>query len=82
MQPNWTCTYGRRGLLVPGKLLVLYLSTGGGTAIISRDVPRSYRVFDPKTGQVVGRGRLADKKSVQVDSGSRDERRVLVFTRD
>ena len=29
MQPNWTYTYGRRGLAVPGKLFVLCLSEGG-----------------------------------------------------
>lgn len=79
MEPNWTCTYGRRGLLVPGKLFVLYLPTGGETAIISPDVPRSYRVFDPQTGQVVGRGNLEDKQSAQAKSGSPDQPRVLVF---
>lgn len=81
MEPNWTCTYGRRGLLVPGELFVLYLPDGGGTAIISQqDVPRNYRVFDPRSGAVVGQGRLLDQPTTQVDSGSNDQPRVLVFT--
>ena len=82
MEPNWTCTYGRRGLLVPGKLFVLYLPAGGGSAITSRDVPRAYRVFDPRTGQVVRQGRLPDDVPAQFDSGSRDAPRVLVFAAD
>ncbi len=46
MEPNWTCTYGKRGLLVPGKLFVLYLPEGGDAALLSRAVPRCYRVFE------------------------------------
>ena len=82
MQPNWTCTYGRRGLLVPGKLFVLYLPSGGRTSILSHDVPRAYRVIDPKTGQVVGQGRLGDGVTAHVKSGSEDQPRVIVFEAD
>ena len=39
MEPNWTCTYGKRGLLVPGKLFVLYLPEGGDAAILSPPCP-------------------------------------------
>ncbi len=81
MRPDGTCTYGRRGLLVPGKLFVVYLFEGGGVHILSHDVPRSYRVYDPKTGQVTARGRLADRLPVLVDSGEYGEPRVIVFTR-
>ncbi len=81
MQPNWTCTYGRRGLLVPGKLFVLYLPSGGDVAIVSPDVPRTYRVFDPKTGKVVGQGQLDDKPTDRANSGSPDQPRVLVFSK-
>lgn len=79
MQPNWTYTYGRRGLAVPGKLFVLYLPDGGGTAILSRDVPRSYRIYDPRTGKVVGQGRLPDRVPAPIESGANGEPRVVVF---
>lgn len=80
MQPNWTCTYGRRGLAVPGKLLVLYLPEGGDVAIISREVPRAYRVFDPRTGNVLSEGRLPETTSAQAKTGPGNDPRVLVFT--
>jgi hypothetical protein len=32
-----------------------YLPEGGDTAILSRDVPRPYRVFDSRTGKVLSR---------------------------
>ncbi|QDT04032.1 Putative endoglucanase [Rubripirellula lacrimiformis] len=82
MEPNWDCTYGRRGLLVPGKLFVLYLPNGGNSAILCKDVPRSYRVYDPRTGKVVGQDRLEDKATAQANSGSSGQPRVLVFTAD
>ncbi len=80
MQPNWTYTYGRRGLAVPGKLFVLYLPEGGGTGIASRDVPRAYRVYDPRSGAEVGKGRLPDQAPAQFNTGSSGEPRVVVFT--
>jgi len=79
MAPNWTYTYGRRGLTVPGKLFVLYLPEGGDVPIISRDVPRPYRVFDPRTGKVLSEGRLPDTATAQVKTGSGGEPRVVVF---
>ena len=79
MEPNWTYTYGRRGLAVPGRLFVLYLPEGGGTGILSLDVPRPYRVFDPRSGKEVGSGRLPETVPANVDSGSRKEPRVIVF---
>jgi len=80
MQPDWTSTYGRRGLLVPNKLFVLYLPDGGATAILNAEVPRDYRVIDPRTGEETFRGRLADSNPAPVDSRSTDEPRVLVFS--
>lgn len=76
---NWTCTYGRRGLLIPNRLFVLYLPSGGSTSIISTEVPRPYRVFDPRTGEVVSEGRLKDAERTTVDSGTAGEPRVVVF---
>jgi hypothetical protein len=71
--------YGRGGLAVPGKLFVLYLPEGGPVAILSRDVPRVYRVFDPRTGEVLSEERLADTPSAQAMSGAGSDPRVLVF---
>jgi hypothetical protein len=59
---------------------VLYLPEGGNVAILSRDVPRSYRVFDPRTGEVLRRDRLADTEPAQAISGPGAEPRVMVFT--
>lgn len=80
MRPDWTCTYGRRGLLVPGKLFVLYLPNGGSTSILKKEVPRSYRIFDPKTGEIVGDGTLPEKDQPYFDCGS-TEPRVIVFAK-
>jgi len=80
MQPNWTYTYGRRGLAVPGKFFVLYLPEGGNTGITSLEVPRAYRVYDPRSGTEVSKGRLPDQAPVQFNSGSPSEPRVVVFS--
>ncbi|WP_182869982.1 apiosidase-like domain-containing protein [Stieleria mannarensis] len=79
MEPNWTCTYGRRGLLIPDKLFVLYLPDGGSTAIISTEVPRSYRVYDPQTGEQVGEGRLPETGRASINSGMEGQPCVVVF---
>jgi len=80
MQPNWTYTYGRRGLAVPGKLFVVYLPEGGDLPVNSQEVPRTYRVFDPRTGRVVSEGRLPERESAQAKTGPGGEPRVVVFT--
>ena len=79
MEPNWTCTYGRRGLLIPNRMFVLYLSRGGSTTIISTKVPRCYRVSDLKTGETVGEGRLPETARASVDSGVEGQPRLVVF---
>jgi Protein of unknown function (DUF4038)/Domain of unknown function (DUF5060) len=56
MAPNWDWTIGRRGLGVPGKLLVVYLSEGGRVHICSEHAPKPYRVHDARTGEVLSRG--------------------------
>jgi len=78
MKPNWTCTYGRRGLLVPGKLFILYFPAGGSTGILSQDVPRDFRVLDPKTGDELSSGTLEAKDRPNIDTKSK-EPRVIVF---
>ena len=79
MQPNWTYTYGRRGLAVPGKVFVLYLPEGGGSGILSLDVPRAYRIFDPRSGVEVGKGRLPDRAPAMFSTAVTGEPRVVVF---
>ena len=78
MKPNWTCAYGRRGLLVPGKLFILYFPEGGSTAILSNHVPRDFRIFDPKTGDELSSGTLESKDRSTIDTKS-DEPPVVVF---
>jgi hypothetical protein len=66
MAPNWEVTLGRRGLLVPGRLYIGYAEQGGPMMFYGEDVPKRYRVIDPRTGVVVHEGmrdspRIADK---------------------
>jgi hypothetical protein len=56
MAPNWQVTLGRRGLLVPGRLFIGYQEEGGPLRVFGEDVPRPYRVVDPRTGTIVGAG--------------------------
>jgi hypothetical protein len=56
MAPNWQVTLGRRGLLVPGRLYVGYTEEGGPLMIYGDEVPRRYRVIDPRSGAVAGEG--------------------------
>ena len=56
MVPDWQVTTGRRGLLVPGKLFVGYAAEGGPLKIWSDAVPLPYRVFDPRSGDLVSEG--------------------------
>ena len=64
---------------MPGKLFVLYLPEGGDVPIISGDVPRPYRVFDPRTGKVLSEGRLPETASATAKTGPGGEPRVIVF---
>jgi hypothetical protein len=60
MAPNWQVTLGRRGLLVPGKLYIGYTDEGGALEIMfGEQVPRRYRVVDPRTGTVLHEGTRA-----------------------
>jgi hypothetical protein len=59
----------------------IYLpESGGNVAILSRDVPRSYRVFDPRTGEVLREDRLPDTATAQAIPGPGNGPRGLVFT--
>lgn len=56
IEPNWQVTLGRRGLLVAGKLFIGYASEGGPLMLFGDEVPRSYRVINPCTGEVLREG--------------------------
>lgn len=56
MAPNWQVTLGRRGLLVPGQFYVGYTEEGGPLMTYGEDVPRRYRVVDPRSGEVLHEG--------------------------
>jgi hypothetical protein len=60
MQPDWQVTLGRRGLLAPGRLYIGYAADGGPLEVMSGEqVPRRFRVVDPRTGAVIRAGRRA-----------------------
>ena len=77
--PTGPTPTGAAGSPCPAGSSSLYLPEGGGTGILSLDVPRPYRVFDPRSGQEVGSGRLPETVPATVDSGSRKDPRVIVF---
>jgi hypothetical protein len=55
MEPDYRHTYGRAGLIAPGRLFLVYLPDGGPLQIEpvrSVDLPSHYRVLDPVTGAV------------------------------
>ncbi|MEM6459861.1 MAG: DUF4038 domain-containing protein, partial [Planctomycetota bacterium] len=60
LAPDWTITWGRPGLLDPGRLAVVYLHDGGGDQILSADVPRSYTVYRTADGEIVTTDQLND----------------------
>jgi hypothetical protein len=43
------------------------------------DVPRAYRIHDPRTGLEVGKGRLPDQVSTAFNSATSGEPRVVLF---
>lgn len=55
MAPEWEAAIVRRGLFVPGKLFIAYLEVGGSfgfTLPKAHQIPRTYRMVDPTTGEV------------------------------
>jgi hypothetical protein len=69
MAPSWQPTLSPRGLIVPGKLYLSYAEDGGPLIMLDGEqVPRRYRVVDPRTGTVVRAGMRAS-----ADEGIPDE---------
>ena len=80
MQPNWQVTLGRRGLLVPHTLFVTYTHAGGPYLIFGDQVPRKFRVVDPRTGEILRTGeRPAGGGRWQLEGETSQEPRVLIF---
>jgi hypothetical protein len=76
MQPDYRHTYGRAGLIVPGRLLIVYLPEGGDLALArSADVPPFYRVIDPCSGALLAAGE--GHGPVAIPAGAP---RVVIFT--
>lgn len=76
MVPNWDYTFGKRGLTVPGKFYAVYLSTGGHIGGIVDLVPRNYRVYNPKNGQVCAEGTRDSSGTLAIEQG---EPRLVIF---
>lgn len=79
MEPNGTHTLGRRGLTIPRTLFVARLPKGGNLLIVSSEVPRPYKVFDPRSGAVVGEGRLTTSGVAEARVEAPGHPRVVVF---
>jgi hypothetical protein len=61
MRPDWQSTLCPRGLCVPGLLYIGYAEHGGPLRIFDgENLPRHYRVIDPRTGAVVDEGKRED----------------------
>ena len=71
MEPNWQVTLGRRGLLVPGRLFVAYAEHSGPMMVFGDQVPRRYRVVDPRTGDVLHEGVREDMWLAATGDGPR-----------
>jgi hypothetical protein len=69
MEPNWQVTLGRRGLLVPGKLFIGYQEAGGPLRFFGEQVPLHYRVVDPRSGEVLHKGKRASAADPINDEG-------------
>jgi hypothetical protein len=69
MAPNWQVTLGRRGLLAPDTLFICYTEAGGPLMIFGEQVPRHYRVIDPRTGALLHEGIRATADAAIPDAG-------------
>ncbi|HYE05254.1 MAG TPA: DUF4038 domain-containing protein [Planctomycetota bacterium] len=57
--PDHRATYGRSGLIDPGRLFLCYLEAGGTVDIIDERAPRPWRAIDLGTGDEIARGTRA-----------------------
>lgn len=79
-EPNWRLVPARRALHVPGKLFVLYLPSGGDPWSPSLgELPRRYRVYDPRSGERLLELSLEQDPGAVIRTGSREPRVVVFF---
>ncbi|MGW2049898.1 apiosidase-like domain-containing protein [Streptomyces sp. NPDC001858] len=72
MRPDWQLTFAPRGLSAPGRLYLSYAEHGGPLRVhpdTDHDVPRPYRVYDPRTGEITGKGHRQRGELVIPDDG-------------
>ncbi|GAB4181789.1 MAG: DUF4038 domain-containing protein [Roseiflexaceae bacterium] len=78
MQPSWDLALAPRGLSVPGRLYLCYAANGGPLVIFAdQQVPRRYRIVDPRTGALVREGVRESANPIVADDGGAP--RVYIF---
>ncbi len=78
LEPDWTCTYGHRGLIRESELYVLYLPDGGQVNFFRQYVPATYHVYDAKSAKIVDSGDTAALPSSMLETPGGPH--VVVFT--
>jgi hypothetical protein len=79
MRPGWRDVLAHRCLIVPGTLFVNYSSTGEPLMPeTDHPLPRSYRIVDPRTGDVLARGELSGTSGPLPETG-RGPRVTILF---
>ena len=76
MRPGWTDVLAPRCLVVPGVLCIIYAEYGAPFLVAAEPMPVHYRVFDPRTGEQVGDGKVSGP---HLDGGDAGEPRIFVF---
>ena len=78
MGPGWRDVLAARCLIVPDILFINYSATGAGFLPISdHSLPSAYRILDPRSGEVLHRGRLTGANEPLPDIG--DGPRVYIM---
>ncbi len=54
-------TMGNRAITVPDKLLLVYRQHPMGCTVYDRTVPKDWRIYDPKTAEVVAEGQWSEE---------------------
>ena len=70
IEPDWQETLGRRGLLHPEKLLIVYSDEAGELLMFGHRAPLGYRVVDPRTGHILRSGVRASHSDPIPDEGN------------
>lgn len=77
MEPDWQTFVSPRTLRVPGRLQIVYQERGGPLrAMREEGLPRRYRIVDPRTGAIIGRGERTPGEPIDGASG---EPRLVIF---